>query len=359
MYFKRAKMLLKQRKEAFIKLGEFLSQFTENETLKKENIPYNDIFFDSFVMQIKRAKESNGWFTDSNVLFSLESWSKALTVGNIEKWLQNYSISKKEPKTVAIIMAGNIPLVGFHDFLSVLISGNKVLAKLSSNDKFFIPLIAKYLEYTEPNFKGLIEFTEDKLDNFQAVIATGSDNTARYFDYYFGKHPNIIRKNRNTIAVLSGDESEEALERMSYDIFQYFGLGCRSISKIFLPKGFDLDRIFKAVFIHKDIINYDRYSNNYEYNKAVYLMSLFDIRENGFLMLKEDQSYSSPISSLFYEYYENLEELKVRLASDSEKIQCVTSDIQELNAVPLGSTQKPQLWDYADNVDTLKFLLTI
>lgn len=352
-------MLLKQRKDAFIKLGEFLSQYSTEKIAKKDNVLFNDLFFDAFKMQIKRAKEFNGWFTEDNVLFSLESWSQALTETNITTWLKPYKINDRSAKQVAIIMAGNIPLVGFHDFLCVLMSGHKVLVKLSSNDKYFIPLIAKYLEYIEPDFKGNIEFTEKKLENFQAVIATGSNNTSRYFEYYFGKHPHIIRKNRNTVAILSGTESDETLEKMSYDIFRYFGLGCRSISKIFLPKGFDLDRIFKASFIHKDIVNYERYANNYEYNKAVYLMSLFDIRENGFLMLKEDQSYSSPISSLFYEYYEDIAALKTRLANDSDKIQCVTSNISELDSIPLGQTQNPQLWDYADNTDTLKFLLTI
>jgi hypothetical protein len=352
-------MLLQERLEAFSTLGNFLSQFTTNGIEQKENIPHNDLFFDAFKMQVKRAQEFNGWFTKDNVLFSLESWSKALSQENLNKWTGSYEFSIHDPKTVAIIMAGNIPLVGFHDFLSVLVSGHNVLAKLSSNDKHFLPLIAKYLEYVQPLFKGKIEFTEKKLEGFDAVIATGSDNTARYFDYYFGKHPHIIRKNRNTVAVLSGSETHETLEKMSDDIFQYFGLGCRSISKIYLPKGYDLDTIFRAVFKHKDIVNYDRYANNYEYNKAVYLMSLFDIRENGFLMLKEDPSYSSPISSLFYEYYDNLNSLQERILNDSDKIQCVTSDIQALNSIPLGETQKPQLWDYADNVDTVSFLLTI
>lgn len=352
-------MLLNQRKEAFIKLGSFLSQFFNQEIIKKEDILHNDLFFEAFKMQISRAQEFNGWFSKENVLFSLESWHKALSQNNIDKWLSKYSITNIEPKKVAIIMAGNIPLVGFHDFLCVLMSGHNVLVKLSSNDKNFIPLIAKYLEYVEPEFKGKIEFTEEKLEDFDAVIATGSDNTARYFEYYFGKHPHIIRKNRNTAAVLSGNESEATLEKMADDVFRYFGLGCRSISKIFLPKGFDLDRIFKAAYPHKDIVNYDRYANNYEYNKAVYLMSLFDIRENGFLMLKEDESYASPISSLFYEYYDNLEELQKKLSQDSDKIQCITSDIKSLNAIPLGETQNPQLWDYADNVDTFNFLLTL
>ena len=352
-------MLLSKRIDAFVKLGEFLSQFSTKKTIKKDSILFNDLFFEAFEMQIKRAKEFNGWFNQENVLFSIENWSKALRKKNINTWLSSYDLKEKPQKEVAIIMAGNIPLVGFHDFLCVLMSGHKVLVKLSSNDKYFIPLIAKYLEYIEPEFKGSIAFTEAKLENFDAVIATGSDNTSRYFEYYFGKHPHIIRKNRNTIAVLSGNESEVALEKMTDDIFRYFGLGCRSVSKVFIPKGYDLDKIFKASFIHKDIINYERYANNYEYNKAVYLMSLFDIRENGFLMLKEDSSYSSPISSLFYEYYEDLQDLKKRLAKDIDKIQCITSDIQELNGIPLGETQNPQLWDYADKVDTLKFLLTI
>ncbi|MGB2128730.1 MAG: acyl-CoA reductase [Flavicella sp.] len=352
-------MKIEQRKKAFNALGRFLEQFSTDKTLKIDGIPHNDLFFDAFKMQIKRAKEYNGWFTEDNVLFSLESWGKALTEENLTTWLASYKFDKNTQKTVAIIMAGNIPLVGFHDFLSVLISGHRVIAKLSSNDKYFIPLIAKYLQYVEPEFKDLISFTEDKLDGFDAVIATGSDNTARYFEYYFGKHPHIIRKNRNTIAVLSGNESEEELESMSDDIFRYFGLGCRSVSKIILPKNFDLDRIFKAVYKHKDIVNYDRYTNNYDYNKAVYLMSLFDIRENGFLMLKEDTSFSSPISSLFYEYYEDIDSLKALLSQNEDKIQCITSNIKELDAVPLGNTQKPQLWDYADNVDTINFLLNI
>ncbi len=352
-------MELKERIEAFISLGKFLSQFSTKGIQQKENIPHNELFFDAFKMQIKRAKEYNGWFTEDNVLFSLESWGKALTEENLLTWTKPYKFDSNPSKNVVVIMAGNIPLVGFHDFLSVLISGHSLIAKLSSNDKYFIPLVAKYLEYVAPKFKGSISFTEDKLEGFDAVIATGSDNTSRYFDYYFGKHPHIIRKNRNTVAVLDGNETDTQLEKMSDDIFRYFGLGCRSISKLFLPKGYDLDKIFKAVFKHKDIVNYERYANNYEYNKAVYLMSLFDIRENGFLMLKEDESYASPISSLFYEYYDDIDGLKEKLAKDTDKIQCITSEIEMPNAIALGATQTPNLWEYADGVDTLQFLLTI
>lgn len=358
-------MSLDKRKQAFITLGHFLSQFTTANIIKKEDIPFNDLFFDVFTTQIKRSEEYNSWFTKDNVLFSLENWSKALTKDNLTTWLTTYANHAKltteslEQKTIAIIMAGNIPLVGFHDFLCVAITGNKILAKLSSNDKYFIPLIAKYLEHIEPSFKNTFTFTEEKLTDFDAVIATGSNNTARYFDYYFGKHPHIIRKSRNAVAVLDGNETHEQLKALSDDIFRYYGLGCRSISKVFVPKNYDFDILFKAVYKHKDIINYTKYANNYDYNKAVYLMSLFDIKENGFLMIKEDASYASPIATLFYEYYDDIATLKDRLNNDTDKIQCISSELPIENAIKLGHTQSPKLWNYADNVDTVKFLLTI
>lgn len=349
-------MTLENRISAFSKLGDFLSQFSIKSIEKKENIECNELFFDIFKTQIKRAKETNGWFTEENVLFSLKNWSISLTKDNLSNWTSNYKFKENSNKTIAIVMAGNIPLVGFHDFLSVLISGSKVLAKLSSNDKVFLPLIAKYLEHIEPKFKGRISFTDEKLENFDAVIATGSDNTARYFDYYFGKHPNIIRKNRNSVAVLTGEETQEELENLGEDIFRYFGLGCRNVSKIFVPNNYDFDKLFKAIYKYNDVINYNKYQNNYDYNKAVYLMSLFKLQENGFLMLKEDESYSSPIATLFYEYYDSENQLVKKLTDDVNKIQCVVGNIEYKNSVPFGKTQKPTLWDYADGVDTLGFI---
>ncbi|PCI09847.1 MAG: acyl-CoA reductase [Flavobacteriaceae bacterium] len=352
-------MTLENRINAFVDLGKFLSQFSVDGIKKKDDILHNDLFFDSLSMLIKRAKESNGWFDDDNVLFALSSWSKSLTADNLTRWTSAYSFTDTTPKTIAIIMAGNIPLVGFHDFLSVLISGNKVLGKLSSNDKFFLPLIAKYLEYVEPQFKGRINFTHKKLENFDAVIATGSDNTARYFEYYFGKHPSIIRQNRNSAAILTGNESEEELAGLGEDIFRYYGLGCRSVSKLFVPKGYDFDTFFNAIFKYGDIINYNKYQNNYDYNKAVYLMSLFKLQENGFLMLKEDASYASPIATLFYEHYDSEEFIKNKLHDDIEKIQCLVTNLPIKNAVKFGDTQQPNLWDYADDVDTLNFLISL
>lgn len=351
-------MLLENRIEAFSLLGEFLSQFKRNNIQKKENIKHNDLFFDAFKLQIKRSKESNSWFTDDNVLFALESWSSILTKNNLNNWLSAYNLNGIKTKTIAVIMAGNIPLVGFHDFLTVLISGNNIMVKQSSNDKYFLRLITKFLEYVEPKFKSKITFVDDKLENFDAVIATGSNNTARYFDYYFGKHPHIIRQNRNAVAVLTGKETKKDLENLGDDIFRYFGLGCRSVSKIFVPKAYNFDLFFNAIYKFKDLINYNKYDNNYTYNKAVYLMSLFKLLENGFLMLKEDSSYSSPIATLFYEYYDNLDDLKLKLKTEKEQIQVVVSNENIDNSVKFGETQQPQLSDYADGVDTLKFLIS-
>ncbi len=347
-------MLSQNRINAFVEFGRFLSQFSREKIEPKEDVLLNDLFFDAFKLQIKRAKEFNGWFTEDNILYAFDSWSKELTFNNLNNWISNYNLNT-DVKVIAVIMAGNIPLVGFHDFLSVLISGHSILIKQSSSDTHFLPLIAKYLEHVEPELKGKISFTEEKLENFDAVIATGSNNTARYFEYYFGKHPNIIRKNRNSVAVLTGKESQEELAGLGEDIFRYFGLGCRSVSKLFVPKSYDFDQLFGAVYPYKDIINYKKYANNYDYNKAVYLMSEFDLLENGFLMLKEDSSYSSPISSLFYEYYDDLDSLNKKLLQETEQIQCVVSNSIE-NTVDFGKTQQPSLTDYADGVDTMEFL---
>jgi hypothetical protein len=349
---------MQKRIDAFVKLGNFLSQFSHTKIKKKENIEFNDLFFDGFKHQIKIAQEKNSWFTKENILFSVESWSNALTQENITKWLQDQSMSSS-PKKVAIIMAGNIPLVGFHDFLSVLISGHAVLVKQASTDKNLLPFIAKYLEYVEPTFKGAIELTEEKLDGFDAVIATGSNNTARYFEHYFKGKPSIIRKNRNSLAVLTGNESDEEMNLLSDDIFQYFGLGCRSVSKLHVPEGYNFDAFFNGLYSKRDIINNAKYANNYDYNKAVYLMSEFDLLENGFLMIKEDESFASPIATIFYEYYSDINELKEKLKADSEKIQCIVSKGFNESEIAFGQTQYPQLWDYADGVNTLDFLAKI
>ena len=352
-------MALAERINAFVKLGAFLKQFAKETTTQDPTIPFNAIFFDGMKHQLKLAEENNRWFTKEHLRFSLGNWAKALHQESLENWTSNYNFDNITPKKVAIIMAGNIPLVGFHDFLSVLISGHQVLVKQSSNDKHLLPYLAKYLEHVEPSFKGKIKFTEEKLTDFEAVIATGSNNTARYFEYYFKDKPAIIRKNRNSVAILTGDETEAQLTALSDDIFTYFGLGCRSVSKLFVPKNYDFQAFFKGMYDKSDVMNSAKYANNYDYNKAIYLMSLFDILENGFVMIKEDAQYASPIATVFYEYYDDLDALSVKLRKDAENIQCIVADIDMENQVAFGQTQHPKLNDYADGVDTLEFLTNL
>lgn len=355
-------MTIEERIEKLVNLGEFLGQFSVSGIERKADIPHNDPYFGKLQEKIEVAVHHNGWFTKENVLFSLEQWSKALSKENLEKWLSKYDFERVTPKTVGLIMAGNIPLVGFHDFISVLVSGHKALVKQSSNDQLLLPVLAAYLSAIAPDWKESIEFISDssegpsRMENYDAVIATGSNNTARYFEYYFAGKPSIIRKNRNSVAVLTGKETPEELEALGEDIFRYYGLGCRNVSKLYVPEGYDFDAFFKAMYPWNEIINQAKYANNYDYNKAVYLMSLYKLLENGFLILKEDKSFGSPIATLFFERYSDLDALKKELRSQEENIQCIVSkDIFE-KEVAFGKTQHPELWDYADNVNTLEFL---
>jgi hypothetical protein len=342
-------MDLRQRIDAFINLGKFLHEIVSNPECQLEETNY----------VLNRAEAENGWFTQDSINFSLKSWAEALSEKNINEWISKYNIENNNRKTVAIIMAGNIPLVGFHDFLSVLITGNKVLVKLSSTDKVLLPFLAKYLIDYNREFIDLIEFTEGRMKGFDAVIATGSNNTAKYFNYYFGKYPHIIRKNRNSVAVLTGKETKDQLEALADDIFQYFGLGCRNVSKLYLPKEYDFDKLFNGIFSWKAIINNNKYINNYDYNKAVYLMDSKPLLDNEFLILKEDSGFSSPIAVVFYEHYDSLESVQEELNLQNNKIQCVVANVGIPNEVAFGNAQHPELWEYADGVDTVEVLLKL
>jgi len=306
-----------------------------------------------------KASHSNSWFTTDQVAYSLQSWGNLLTEENLEQWLKSYDFSVKNPKTILLIVAGNIPLVGLHDLLVCYISGHNTLVKFSSSDAHLLPFLVKKLHEFNPKDHSSVNFTEELVKNYDAVIATGSDNTARYFEHYFSKKPHIIRKNRNSIAVISGHEGTDELKALGEDIFRYFGLGCRSVSKLYVPKNYDFDLIFKAIYPYRELINFEKYSNNYDYNKAVYLMSEFKILDNGFLILKEDESLSSPIGSLFYEYYDSKEELKKELNSRADEIQCIVATNFTANQISFGQTQQPGLSDYADDIDTLKFVLSL
>ena len=336
-------MTIESRIKALSQLGSLLNKHAE---LRGE--------MDSELeLAINRASVYNGWFTPKNIRKALASIAEMLSESQLKSWSSTYNL--KGNKRVAIIMAGNIPLVGFHDLLSVLISGHTALVKMSSDDNQLLPVIVKALKTIEPNFADKIQFTNDKMEKFDAVIATGSDNSARYFERYFGKYPNIIRKSRSSVAILDGTESEKELEGLANDVFQYFGLGCRSISKVFLPKHYDLNLLFNAFYSHKEVIDNKKYGNNYDYNKAVYMMGQHDIIENGFLIMKQETALKSPVSVLHYELYDDLDLIHRLVANYQEKIQCVTGK----GFVPFGKAQCPALDDYADGVDTMAFLQSL
>ncbi|HLV46904.1 MAG TPA: acyl-CoA reductase [Flavobacterium sp.] len=351
-------MLAETKINAFIALGNFLRQF-QNADFEQNNAEFNAVFFDDFARILNESKYHNGWFTLEQVTHACKSWADALQEKNIRQWISAYDLSQEPMKKVGLILAGNIPMVGFHDVLSVLMSGNIAHIKLSSNDQKIIPFLLEYLKKIEPEFVARIEIVKERFDGFDAVIATGSNNTSRYFEYYFGKYPNIIRQNRNSVAVLNGNETSEQLELLGEDIFRYYGLGCRNVSKLLVPKDYDFKAFFEAIYLYKDLINYEKYANNYDYNKAVFLMSEYQILDNGFLTLRESEAMVSPISTIFYERYADEKEIFAILEAQKNQIQCVVSSGWIENSIPFGTTQSPQLWDYADGVDTMNFLTNL
>ncbi|MGE4514319.1 MAG: acyl-CoA reductase [Chryseobacterium sp.] len=334
-----------------IELSRYISEF-----LAKKNEDYNENDVD-FELLIKKSEIENPWFTVENQKFALRQWADLLTEQNINNWLKEYSISKTS-KRVGLILAGNIPLVGFHDLISVILSNHIPVIKLSSKDRYMIPfLLKKWNEFSDGNVK--FEFVE-KLENFDAVIATGSNNTARYLEYYFKNHLNIIRKNRTSIAVLKGDETEEELKLLAEDIFRYFGLGCRNVTRLFIPQDYVIDRLFESFLDFQDIINHNKYANNYDYNRAVYLLNQEKFWDNNFVMLKEDEKLFSPLSVINFSRYSSLDEVKNFIAENEENIQCIVAKKElGLDSIALGEAQNPGLNTYADNVDTMKFLSVI
>ena len=334
-----------QRINAFINLGKFLTD------------PLNAEYLEELATS---AYRKNNWFTPENTIESLHTiGEKFLSKEDLTSWAEQYSEPKKSQK-VGVIMAGNIPAVGFHDALCVLVSGHTLLAKTSSDDPVLIPTLLQKLIEIEPEFAKYILFVE-RLNDSDAYIATGSDNTARYFHYYFSKKPNIIRKNRTSLAVLTGNESEEELHELGKDILQYYGLGCRNVSKLFVPKGYDFTKFFESIqSFDKTYLNHHKYFNNYEYNKSILLVNRVLHYDNGFLMLTESPASVSPISVVHYETYDTIEEVKAYLSENSEKIQCVVSSASEVtDSVYFGKTQQPELSDYADSVDTMAFLSSL
>ncbi len=333
---------LSDRISAFIRLGNLLSDLEGDE---------------KFVL-FQQAQNQNAWFTPQSLDQALKGIQVLLDAEAMEKWVANYSFSETaQPQQIGLMLAGNIPGVGFHDILAVLIAGHSACIKLSSQDTALPLWLLDQLKAIEPRFSERI-FIEELLKNKQAYIATGSDNSARYFKYYFGKYPHLIRSNRTSVAILQGDESLADLQALGHDIFDYFGLGCRNISKVFVKNQAQLTQLLDAIQAFDWVANHHKYFNNYEYNKSIYLVNGTPHLDNGFLLLKESVDLVSPIGVLFYEVYEDEAALQSKLSALASQIQCVVghSSLSIPGIIPFGQTQCPAPWDYADGVDTLQFL---
>ncbi|MBA3649775.1 MAG: acyl-CoA reductase [Chitinophagales bacterium] len=304
----------------------------------------------------EKAYEQNPWFTPGNIFIALKNIrEKFLQKEKLERWLASYSIPENiTAKAVGIIMAGNLPLVGFHDFLCVLLSGHRPFIKLSSKDNVLFAFVLEKLFQIDKELPEWIIVSE-RLNGMDAMIATGSNNSSRYFEYYFGKYPHIIRKNRTSVAVLTGKESKEDLEKLGNDIFSFFGLGCRNVSKLYAPENYRFDFFFEAIEPFRQVAGHTKYFNNYEYNRTLLLMNNIPHLTNDFLLLREEKRLISPVAEVFYEHYTGRNDLDEKLSLQKENIQCIIGE----NYVPFGAAQSPELWDYADNVDTMKFLTSL
>ncbi len=330
-------MNFQQRVNAFIQFGLKLSEIANDEAL------------------LNQANARNNWFTIENMRTALQAWSDQLTEIKVKKWLEAYQLAEKTPQKVTIIMAGNIPLVGLHDLLCVLATGNIANVKCSSDDQVLMKRAIE--ELGKLGFESFITISEDQIPKgFDKVIATGSNNTNRYFEYYFRNKPALLRKNRNSVAVLTGNETPEDYKKLGGDIFTYFGLGCRNVSKLFVPAGFDFTLFFESLEHYNILLDHHKYANNYTYHKAIFLMNMTKHLDNGFLLVKSDDRMASPLGALFYQEYDKLEDVQTLLKEKAEEVQCVVSKIQENGWLPLGKAQSPELWDYADGVDTIAFL---
>ncbi|HPF68382.1 MAG TPA: acyl-CoA reductase [Flavobacteriales bacterium] len=308
---------------------------------------------DRFERAIAEAAARNGWFSQENVRHALTGIAHLLETQGLRHWLSGYpDLGTVDPRTVGLVLAGNLPLVGFHDLLCVLLSGHDARVKLSAQDAVLLPAVVDLLARFEPQITERVAFTQEPLGQVDAVIATGSNNTARYFEHYFKHLPHIIRRNRVSVAVLDGSETEAELAALGEDVFRYFGLGCRNVAKLYVPQDFDLDRFFRAIFPWQHIAGHNKYANNLDYHRALWLLDGADLLENGFLLLKEDSALASPVGSLYYERYTDRLEVDRVLAERAHEVQCIVGHGQ----VPFGRSQFPGPADYADGLDTLAFL---
>lgn len=303
-----------------------------------------------------RASAANAWFTADFIRLAVEQIRTAFLRPNLlEQWAAAYAIPPRPAavKTVGIVMAGNIPLVGFHDFLCVFISGHNSLIKTSSKDELLIQHLVKKLAEWEPQVQQAVRFAE-LLKGCDAYIATGSNNSGRYFEYYFGRFPHIIRRNRTSVALLDGLETGEELGALADDIQLYFGLGCRNITKVYVPENYDFLPLLDALKKYDYLMENHKYKHNYDYHLALLIMNSKYYMNNGNLILTENSSPFSPVSQVHYEYYTDKNAVLASLEGNND-IQCVVGH----DAIPFGQAQHPGLTDYADGVDTLRFLLDL
>jgi len=345
------------RLKAFEQLGRALGVFAEKEPWPGHSIGLTEDEHRAFEAAISGAYAYNGWFTEPEVRHALKGLAAMLAPSALASWIERYEGLARPgmPRTIGVIMAGNVPFVGFHDLMCVLLSGHRAKVKAASNDAGLTSALFGLLTHIAPDLGGRVEFTTGKLDGLDAMIATGSNNTGRYFEHYFSHLPRIVRKGRTSVAVLDGTETEAELIALGEDVFRYFGLGCRNVGKVFIPADFDLDRLFGALYGWKDIIHHHKYANNYDYNRAVWLLDRAPILENGFLIMKEEQALHSPVAALYYERYTDAAAVEEQLHEARQELQCVVGH----GHVPFGAGQFPGPGDYADHVDTMEFLLAL
>lgn len=354
-------MELDRRIDGFIKLGRRVKEYlrTKVDPVSQE---FHMAEFDQFEDAVRRATEENPWFTEENILHMLTSVAEMLDQKALARWLDPYRERMRDRlsgQTVAVIMPGNIPMVGFHDFLCTLITGNRIIGRLSSEDSVLIPVLADVLIKGEPLFDSRIRFTREKLVDFDAVIATGSDASARQFEYYFSKVPRLIRGNRNSAAILTGDETREEMTGLGEDMFRYFGRGCRSVSHLYVPQGYDPEQLTRAFPAFSGLSNHHKYRNNYDYRKSLLMMNGSGFFDGSFYLLVPDERLNSPVSVIHYSCYSDRSNLMQHVEKMEEKIQVVVARTSlPFRSCPFGRAQHPALNDYSDGIDTLDFLLT-
>lgn len=312
--------------------------------------------FEEVEQRMTQARIHNGWFDEGSVRRAFRGLGHMLRPKALDVWRSKYEWTAKSQRTIGLVFAGNLPLVGMHDLICVWATGHRAKVKLSRQDQVLPRAVVGVMALLDPRVLEAVELLEGALQGQDAVIATGSNNTGRYFQQYFGDRPHIIRRNRNSVAVLDGTETEEELQRLGNDIFDFYGLGCRSVSKLFIPQDFVIDRFFEAVFGFSDVINHHKYANNYDYIRAIWLLNQeHELLDNGFLMLKTDEGLASPTGSLYVERYPNAATLEKKLEAQKDALQVIVGH----GHLPFGQAQQPELWDYADHIDTVQWLLDL